>query len=187
MGFEELALELHKNAEAEGKKIVAAAEKGANKVEEEAREKAEEALREAKKEAHAYAKQESGERLTSAKLAAKKTVESAKDEAVEGSLHQVWNAFKASSLRKGTYPQLLQKLISEGMKELGTGDAVIYVRDEDRGLVPGYKLAKLPPQYSGGAIIESANGKVKVNKTLEEAFEQKRSGLVKKIYDQLFG
>ena len=186
MGFEELAGELHRNAESEGKKLIGAAEKNAKKAEEEAQQKADELLRNAKKDAHAYAKQESGERLTSAKLAAKKTVDEAKDDAVEGSLHQVWNAFKSASLRKGTYPQLLQKLIAEGMKELGTSEAVIYVRDEDKPLISGYQTAKLPPQHSGGVVLESANGKIRVNKTLEEAFAQKKEGLRKKIYDRLF-
>src|SRR3989344_8768835 len=184
MGFEELAGELQKNAEAEGRKLRAAAEKNAKKTEEEAQAKADELVRNAKKEAHAYAKQESGERLTSAKLAAKKTVDEAKDGAVEGSLHQVWGAFKSASLRKGTYPQLLQKLIADGMKELGTNEAVLYVRDEDKQLVSGYRAAKLPSQYSGGVILESANGRIRVNKTLEEIFSQEKSALRKKIYDK---
>lgn len=187
MGFEELAGELHRNAEAEGKKLIAAAERNAKKTEEEAQAKADELLRSSKKEAQSYAKQESSERLTSAKLAAKKTVDEARDDAVEGSLHQVWSAFKSASLRKGTYPQLMQRLIADGMKELGTNEAVVYVRDEDRQLVSGYRTAKLPPQYSGGAILESANGRIRVNKTLEEVFSQQKSSLRKKIYDRLFG
>ena len=186
MGFEELAVELHKNAEAEGKKLIAAAEKNARKTEEDAQGKAEEMLRTAKKEALSYAKQESAERLTSAKLTAKKIVDEARDDAVEGSLHQVWNAFKSSSLKKATYPALLQKLIGDGIRELGPGDAIVYVRDEDKPLVSGYRVAKLPAQYSGGAILESANGKIRVNRTLEEAFAQKKEEMRKKIYDKLF-
>ncbi|MCX6773161.1 MAG: V-type ATP synthase subunit E family protein [Candidatus Micrarchaeota archaeon] len=187
MGFEELATELHKSAESEGRKLIAAAEKNAHKYEEEAKEKAEELLRDAKKDAQAYSKQESAERLTSAKLAAKKIVDEARDDAVEASLHQVWNAFKASSLKKATYPALLQKLIADGIRELGSNDAVVYVRDEDKPLVAGYKTAKLPAQYTGGAILESANGKIRVNRTLEEVFAQKKSEMRKKIYDSLFG
>lgn len=187
MGFEELAGELHRNAEAEGKKIISAAQKNAHKAEAEAQLKAEESLRTAKKEAQSYARQEAGERLTSAKLAAKKITDEAKDDAVGGSLHQVWGAFKQNSLRKSAYPQLLQKLIAEGLRELGANEAVLYVRDEDKPLVSGYRTARLPQQYSGGAILESANGKIRVNKTLEEAFAQKKEGLRKKIYDKLFG
>ena len=187
MGFEELAGELHRNAEAEGRKLLSAAERAAKKTEEEAQQKAEEQLRAAKKDAHAYAKQESSERLTSAKLAAKKITDEAKDEAVEGSLRQVWDAYKSASLRKGNCQQLLQRLVSEGMKELGTGETVVYERDEDRQLISGHRAAKLPQQYSGGAIIESANGRIRVNKTLEEIFSQQKGALRKKIYDKLFG
>ena len=186
MGFEELASELHKSAEAEGRKIIHAAERGAEKAAEAAQEKADEQVRQAKKEAASAIRQEAAERLTSAKLAAKKMVDEARDEAVEATLHEVWKAFRASSLKKSAYPQLLSRLVAEGQKELGTADAVIYVRDEDRPLLSGLKLGKLPAEYSGGAIVESANGKVRVNRTLEEIFAQKKGELRKGIYDKLF-
>jgi V/A-type H+-transporting ATPase subunit E len=186
MGFEELISELQKQAEAEGKKVAAASEKNAGKIEEEAKEKAEEALRAAKKEASAYAKQESSERITSAKLSAKKIVDEARDDAVEASLKQVWSQFKSDSLRKGAYPPLLGRLISDGLRELGTTDAIIYVRDEDRQYVSGYRLSKLSQDYGGGVMLESANGKIRVNRTLEEVFAQKKGEIRKQIYDKLF-
>jgi len=185
MGFEDLASELHKQAEAEGRKLEHAAEKSAEKIEEEAREAAEAAARSAKKDAAAYAKQQSSERLTSAKLTAKKILDEARDSAVEASLKQVWLAFKSESLKKSNYPAILDRLVREGIRELGGKDAAVYVRDEDREFVPGYK-PKLPAEYSGGAILESQDGKVRVNKTLEEAFAQKKTDLRKQIYDKLF-
>jgi len=186
MGFEDLASELHKHAELEGKKLIRAAEQSAEKIESEAKEKAEESVRRAKKEASAYAKQESSERLTSAKLSAKKIVDESRDEAVESALKSVWAQFRSDSLRKAAYPQLLSRLVREGVAELGSGNAMVHVRDEDRQLVSGHNLGKLPPEYSGGAIVESADGKVWVNKTLEEVFAQKKPALRKSIYDKLF-
>lgn len=185
MGFEDLAAELHKQAEAEGRKLLHSAEKSAMETEGQAHQKADELVRAAKKEASAYAKQESAERITSAKLSAKKITDEARDEAVEACLRQVWQQFKSDSLRK-SYPQLLERLVREGISELGFRDALLYVRDEDRGMVPGYRTAKLPQGYSGGVLLESADGKVRVNKTLEEAFAQKKSALRKQIYDRLF-
>ena len=184
MGFEDLASELHKHAEAEGRKLEHAAERSAEKIEEEAREKAEASARSAKKDAAAYVKQQSSERLTSAKLSAKKIVDEARDSAVEASMKQVWSAFKSESLKKSNYPAILDRLLREGIRELGPGDATVYVRDEDRPLVSGYKLAKLPPEYSGGVIVESPNGRIRVNKTLEDAFAQKKTALRKQIYDR---
>jgi vacuolar-type H+-ATPase subunit E/Vma4 len=186
MGFEELISELHKQAESEAAKAMRQAESSARKIEQEASAKADEAVRGAKSEAAQFAKQESSERLTSAKLAAKKILDEARDEAVEASLRHIWFQFKADSLHKGTYPQLLDGLVKEGLAELGTTDAVVYVRDEDRALVSGYQLSRLPPEYSGGAILESPNGRIRVNKTLEEAFSQKKGELRKMIYDKLF-
>jgi vacuolar-type H+-ATPase subunit E/Vma4 len=186
MGFEDLASELHKSAEAEGRKLIHAAERSSEKFEAEAKEKAEEQLRAAKKEASTYSKQEASERITSAKLSAKKIVDEAREEAVEAALRQAWSQFKSDSLKKSNYPQLLDRLMREGASELGTKDAIAYVRDEDRQLVSGFKLAKLPPEYCGGAILESPNGRVRVNKTLEEVFAQKKTALRKEIYDKLF-
>ena len=181
-----MASELSKSAEAEGRKLIHAAERNAAKAAQAAQEKADEELRNAKKEVAAAIKQEAVERATSAKLSAKKIVDEARDEAVEASLHDVWKEFKSNSLKKSVYPQLLSQLVEEGLRELGSSDATVYVRDEDRPLVSGHRAAKLPPQYSGGAIVESANGKIRVNKTLEEAFAQKKSALRKQIYDKLF-
>ena len=186
MGFEELISELHKQAEAEGKKLIAAAEQSAGRTQEEARGKSEETVRAAKKEATSYVKQESSERITSARLSAKKVVGEARDEAVGACLKQVWHQFKSDSLRKGSYPSLLARLMADGLRELGGSEATVYVRDEDRPLVSGYRLAKLPSEYSGGAMLESANGKIRVNKTLEEMFAQKKGALRKAIYDRLF-
>ena len=186
MGFEDLASELRKQAEAEGRKLLHAAERSAGKIGEAAGEKSESALHAAKKEAASFVKQESSERLTSTKLSAKKILDGARDEAVEAGLRQVWQQFRSESLKKSIYPQLLNRLVSEGLSELGTTDAVAYVRDEDRSLVSGYRLARLPPGFSGGAILESANGRVKVNRTLEEVFSQKSPSLRKEIYDKMF-
>jgi vacuolar-type H+-ATPase subunit E/Vma4 len=140
----------------------------------------------AKKEAAELAKQEASERITSAKLAAKKMLDEARDEAVERCLAQEWHEFKASSMKKSYYPGFLDALVKDGMAELGSSQATIYVRDEDRQLLPGFPLKKLPPEYCGGVILESQNGKVRVNKTLEEIFSQKRLQLRKEAYDKMF-
>jgi len=186
MGFEELAHELEKHSEAEGRKMVGAAEKAAEKTVEAANEKAAESLRAAKKEASEFAEQESAERLTSAKLEAKKIVDEAKNDAVEEALAQVWEQFKSDSLKKPSYSDLFSRLLTSGMAELGRSEAVAYVRDEDRQLASGMKLARLPPEYAGGLILESVDGKVRVNKTLEEEFVRKREALRKEIYARLF-
>jgi vacuolar-type H+-ATPase subunit E/Vma4 len=186
MGFEELAGELSKGAEAEGRKLIHAAEKNAGKIVEDAKEKAEEAVKAAKKEATEFAKQEASERTTSAKLAAKKAVDEARDEAVEASMGQLWQKFKSDSMKKSVYPGLIEKLVAEGMAELGTSNAIVYARSEDAQYVKVEETRKLPSEYCGGVIVESKDGKVRVNKTLEEIFAQKKPALRKEIYDRLF-
>ena len=186
MGFEELATELHKGAEAEGRKLVHASEKNAGKVVEDAKGKAEEIVRAAKKEATEFAKQEASERTTSAKLAAKKMVDEARDDAVEASMEQLWQKFKSDSMKKSVYPGLVERLVAEGAAELGIGNAVVYARSEDAPYVRADEIRELPQEFSGGVIVESKDGKVRVNKTLEEIFAQKKPALRKEIYERLF-
>ena len=145
MGFDELATELHKSAEAEGKKLTNAAEKNAARIVQAAQEKADDGVKAARKEVSAQIKQESSERITSAKLAAKKIVDEARDEAVEAALHDVWKSFKASSLRRGAYQELLNRLVREGLEELGAKDAVVYVRGRIRH--PDHQTICLPCWY----------------------------------------
>ena len=186
MGFEELARELHKGAETEGRKIVHAAEKSAEKIVEDAKGKADEIVKAAKSEAAELAKQEASERTTSAKLAAKKMVDEARDEAVEASMEQLWQRFKADSMKKSVYPGLIGRLVSEGSAELGTTNVAVYARGEDAQYAKAGEARKLPAEYCGGVIVESMDGKVRVNKTLEEIFAQKKPALRKEIYDRLF-
>ena len=186
MGFEELATELHKGADSEGRKIIHAAEKNAGKIVEDAKEKADEIVKAAKSEAVEFAKQEASEKTTSAKLAAKKTVDEARDEAVEASMEQLWQKFKADSMKKSVYPGLIERLVAEGMAELGISQAIVYARSEDANYVKAGETRKLPAEHCGGVIVESQDGKVRVNKTLEEIFAQKKPALRKEIYDRLF-
>ncbi len=186
MGFEELASELHKGAEAESKKIAHASESEAKKIVKKAHNDAQAMLQQAKSDAAEFVKQESSEKLTSAKLSAKKIVDEAKSDAVEVSLKQVWQAFRENALLKENYPAILSRLIESGLSELGSRQAIVYVRDQDKELVQGFSTKSLPKQYSGGAIIESEDGKVRVNKTLEEIFSGKQPELRKKAYDKLF-
>ena len=186
MGFEELATELHKGADTEGKRMIHASEKNAGKIVEDAKEKAEEILKAAKKEAAEFAKQEASEKTTSAKLAAKKMVDDARDEAVEESVKQLWQRFKADAMKKSVYPGLMGKLVSDGTTELGTANVAVYARDEDAQYIKASEVRKLPAEYCGGVIVESMDGKVRVNKTLEEMFAQKKPALRKEIYTRLF-
>lgn len=186
MGFEELANELHKGADAEGRKLTHASEKNAGKIVEDAKEKAEEIVKAAKKEATEFAKQEASERTTSAKLAAKKTVDEARDEAVEASMEQLWQRFKSDSMKKSVYPGLIERMVADGITELGTGNVTVYARSEDKPYVKAAEIKKLPAEYCGGVIVESMDGKVRVNKTLEEIFAQKKPQLRKEIYTRLF-
>ncbi len=123
---------------------------------------------------------ESAEAIANAHLEAKRELAKAKGELVDSVEKQVWAELLKVRKNKDAYAKLLHKLISTGAKALGSGDAIVYVRAEDRSLVGDLKDAKLARESvvcSGGAIITSADGRVRIDNTLEALLEEKRDAM----------
>ena len=59
----------------------------------------------------------------------------------------------------------------------------------DKSLIPALKGAKVVEDLHGfgGALLESADGKIRMDLTLETLFESRRDEIRKKIYEKLFG
>jgi V/A-type H+-transporting ATPase subunit E len=187
MGLDSLKREIEREAEAEGRKILDDAERESRETVKGAEKGAKLKETDAEAEAQKLLASEKSERIVATRLEAKKIRADAKEEAIKESLGSVWKQFAA--LPKGKeYPALLGRLVSDGTREIGAG-AKVYVRKEDRGLLKdmGADLAEKPIGCAGGAIIESADGKVRVDNTLEQLFEEKREEIRKEIYGRLFG
>lgn len=127
------------------------------------------------------------ERIAWARLESKRIMAEAKEDAIKGVLDDLFEALEAS--RKGAeYKRYMAKSVNAAIAELGAG-ATIHVVRGDKALVPAVKGARVVEDLDslGGVLAESADGKIRMNFTLETLFESNRDGVRKQVYDLLFG
>lgn len=175
------------SAKEEGKKIIESAEQEVEKLLLDAKisgeRKIEEAIREAKK----TVEEEKREHLSGARLEAKRLISSAKDDAIRATYDDLIEVIK-ENLTSKKYAEILNELINKGLQEIGT-NCIIYINERDKAIinVKGKDITIKKGNMLGGAIIESNDGKVKFNFTLEALLEEKKDEIRKKIAEKLFG
>ena len=137
-------------------------------------------LEAARLEAKELAKAERNEAIANAHLEAKRELAKAKGALVDSVERLVWAELLRASKGKVAYAKLLHKLIDGGRKALGGDEAIAHVRAEDRKLVgelKGVKLAREDIDCSGGAVVTSADGRVRIDNTFEALFEEKQDAM----------
>lgn len=127
------------------------------------------------------------ERLAWAQLEARRILAEAKEDTIKAAIDDLYTELEK---KKGSvYAGFLNKRIEQGLKELGEG-AVVRISSSDRSKVKIRKKAKIKTDLKNderGAIVESKDGKIRFNGTLEARLELLHEGLRKKIYEKLFG
>ncbi|OIO21950.1 hypothetical protein AUJ17_00280 [Candidatus Micrarchaeota archaeon CG1_02_47_40] len=188
MSLENLGKEIGKSARERAGEIVRKADASAAEMIGEAKKKASTAIEAAREEAKKAVVEQRAELVAGAHLEAGKLISRAKDDAVEDGLKIVWHEF-ARGAKSRDYPKTLQKLVREGTREVG-GTCIVRIRKED---VKAAKSAGINfeqkgfAECSGGALVESSDGKVCSHKTFEALFEEKRDVVRSLIYEKLFG
>ncbi len=165
-----------RQAEDEARKILHDAHFAAKKIEEAAH-----------SEGLAFVESERKERLSAAKLEAQKAISEAREAAVNAALESVWQAFAAR--RKGqAYRSALLRLVDAGIAELGHGRPVVRCNAIDRKLLARrhYRLGS-PIECEGGAIVETPDGRIRSDCTLEAIFASQKESVRKELYERLFG
>lgn len=189
MGIERLTSSLLKEADEEAAKIVQAAEWHVKKMKEDERSKRAALKKEAEKEIEKLLSEQKNERLAWARLEAKRITAEAREDAINSAIDDFFSSLKEVKKSK-EYKEFLSKNVSAALKELKGMKLKVHVRKEDKKLLP-----KLPNGCKavtdldalGGAVIETQDGKMKVDLTLETLFELKRDELRKMIAAKLFG
>ncbi|MFA5105901.1 MAG: V-type ATP synthase subunit E [Candidatus Micrarchaeia archaeon] len=187
MGLEELKEEIVQHARSQARKSLEDADRQADSLILSAKKASEEQVRLASESGQQIAMDESAERIAAAKLEAKKIQADSMEQAIAAAMDAVWAEIVA--LRKSkNYPKLLKKLVSEGAKELGEPNPTIYVLAADKKLLAGMKgtIDTSKSGFSGGAIIESPSGLVRVDNSFESIFASKKDLVRKEIYSELF-
>lgn len=188
MGIEKLTTSLREEAQREAQAIIRDAESSVERMVSESNAKRVVLLKHAEEEARLLIDEERKERVAWARLEAKRILTEAKEDMIREVLNDFFALLK-SVRKQPSYKEFLRKIVSKATEELKAqaGDVIVYCTKEDKALLPDTKAKVVPTLDSfGGAIVESADGAIRVDLTLESLFENKRDELRSLIYKKLF-
>ncbi len=187
MGIEKLKHSLLSEAKEEAQQIVQSAQSHVSGMlqEEKAREKK---LRDtAEKEVKRTLEEQRNERVAWARLEAKRIGAEVREDAIKNVLEDFFNTL-AKSRKSPEYKKFMKNSIPTAVAEL-EGKVTIHVVKGDKALVPKVKGAKVTEDLKGlgGALVESADGRIRVDLRLETLVDTKRDEIRKEISEALFG
>jgi vacuolar-type H+-ATPase subunit E/Vma4 len=186
MDISRLTSGILEEARAEAKAITGEAMDGKRKLLAEEKRKASLLLEGAESEAGRFVAAQERERIAWAKLEAKKLSGEAREAIVREAMDGLYKEF-ASFRKSGKYPAFLKARVADALEELSVPNPAVHVCKGDStilGSVGAQVVEDLPGM--GGAIVESKDGSVRVDYTLETLFEEKREFLRKKVYEKMF-
>ncbi|GAB4280130.1 MAG: hypothetical protein Kow0056_14150 [Coriobacteriia bacterium] len=191
MAIEDIFRALEEQAESDCANIIGSAKAQADGIIEDAEAKAEEIRRATVQAAEAHARSEAGHVLNAAKLAAKKSMASAKGEAIEEVFQEALD--ELSRIREsGDYETLFEDLLREAAEGV-EGEFTVQVdpADEDLARKSVKRLglaAKVEPALStsGGVVVSMAGGRILRRNTLESRLERVRSLAQSRVAGVLF-
>jgi vacuolar-type H+-ATPase subunit E/Vma4 len=187
MGIEKLKGSLLSEAGEDAGKILSTSEAQAKLILDEERARRAALKQEAEKAVEKTLQEQKNERIAWARLESKRIVAEAREDAIKGVLEDFFDSL--GSVRKSPdYKKFLAGAVNSAVSELGSG-AVIHVGKGDKALITVPKGSRVVEDLDGlgGAMVESDNGKIRVDMTLETLFESGRDSIRKKIYDNMFG
>jgi vacuolar-type H+-ATPase subunit E/Vma4 len=187
MGIEKLKHSLLSEANAEADKIVEAAEAHVKGMLGEQKTKHTQKEEEAKKEIEKLLEEQRNERIAWARLEAKRIIAEAKEDAINNVLEDFFKELKAARKTPG-YQKFLKKAATYGVAELGK-DSTVHVLKGEKKLLPKLSGAEVVEDLTGlgGALVESSDGKIRMDLTLETLFDSRRDEIRKKANELLFG
>ncbi|MFH1520027.1 MAG: V-type ATP synthase subunit E family protein [Candidatus Micrarchaeota archaeon] len=187
MGIEKLKGSLLSEANEDARKIIETAEAHVRSMVEEERSKVSAIKRDAKEDVEQLIEEQRNERLAWARLESRRILAEAREDAIKNVLEDFFDALK-SAKKNPEYKKFISKAVAEAVAELGS-DATVRVLKGERKLIPTLKNAKIIEDLDalGGAIVESNDGRIRIDLTLETLFESRRDEIRKQIDDKLFG
>jgi V/A-type H+-transporting ATPase subunit E len=187
MGIEKLRGSLLSEANDEAARIINEAKNQAAHLLEEERKGQEEIGARAETEVEQMIAEERNERLAWARLEAKRIMAESEEDAIKGVMEELIEAL-SSMHGSAEYKEFMKSAISKASEELG-GNVVVRVTKGEKSLVPKGKGMKVEDDLDalGGAIVETADGRIRINLTLETLLDTRRDDLRKQIYQKLFG
>lgn len=187
MGIEKLKGSLLSEAGDDAKRILAESEAEARKILGQERERAANLKKETEKEVEATLQEQRNERIAWARLESRRILAEAREDAIKGVLEEFFDSL-GNVRRTAEYRKFLAEAVPSAAEELG-GGSTIHVLKGDKALLALPKGAKAVEDLEGlgGAMVESADGKIRIDLTLETLFEARRDEVRKSIHESLFG
>ena len=184
MSLENLGKALMQEGKAEARKIISEAEKQASAELAKAKDAAKEITAVARKKVEEIVVAEQNERISAAKLKAKKIVSDATNTTIDSAMEKIWQEFvKLPS--KEDYETILKGLITSAEKELGNGVVNVNANDMRLAKKISKNVSDKPADISGGAIVTSKNGKIIIDNSLESIFDSKKDEVRKIIFSEI--
>lgn len=191
-GVEKIKKEIMAEAEAESAKLLEDAKKRAAEMKQEARKKAGTGAKSIEERSKKDAELEQHRILSLARLEAHNSKLETRDELIKSVLDDT--SKNLTGLRKSgkaRYEKALKALIGEATEELGKSNLTLILSKDDSEL--GKKLAKeysatigAPAEISGGVIVETKDGSLRVDNSFEQRFERGMDALRNEIASILF-
>ncbi|MEW6721694.1 MAG: V-type ATP synthase subunit E, partial [Candidatus Micrarchaeota archaeon] len=125
------------------------------------------------------------ERIAWARLESKRILAEAREDAIKAVLEDFFESLK-DVRRSAEYKKFLAGAASSASAELGPGTTIHVVKGDKALLGPKLKVVE-DLDGLGGALAESADGKIRIDLTLETLFESQRDDIRKKVHEALFG
>lgn len=185
MGLEALRQELKRKTASEVSRIENEGKAEARKLREESKKEADRRTVAADKEADEYVEREKM-RIPAARLRAKRIIQDAKYEMVAEALSELSDILEKKTSSKKEYEKMLEDLIEEGIRELGSKDVVIHVRKQDAQFARKFGKVK-EISCMGGAIVASEDGRMRINNTFEALMEKQKEQLQQQAFELMFG
>ncbi len=184
MGIEKLKSSLLSEAKGDAKKILDEAEEKSKKMLEEEKSRLDSLKKQAEEEVEKNLSDQNRERMAWARLESKRILAEAKEDAIKNVVESMFE--KLASVRKTPgYKKFMESAAKAGISELGA-KSTIHVVKGDKALVKGGDVVE-DLNGLGGLIVESQDGKLLYNMTLETLFDNRRDEIRKKISDKIFG
>jgi V/A-type H+/Na+-transporting ATPase subunit E len=187
MGIEKLKGSLLAEAQEDANKILASAHVQAKIIADEEHAKCSVISKEAEADVERLVVEQRNERLAWARLESRRILAEAREDAIKGVIDDFFGQLKGTR-KSQQYRKFMASAVAKAAKELGAGVTVHIVKG-DKSLLPALKDAKVIDDLKGlgGAIIESADGKFRIDLTLESLLDSRRDDVRKQVYEKLFG
>ena len=180
------ANEIVKNAEKKANAIVEKAKGEAKEEVDKLKSSLEEELKKSLEEYKKSLEERRKEVLASARLEAKRLVESAKEDKVREAIEKAIEELKAYRKTKA-YKAWVEKKIKEALKELGIkeSEAIIHVAKGDKKLIKTKAKVKEDLEDIAGIIVERKDGKVRVNYSFSQLLERNMDEVKRLVISRL--